>query len=120
VPILKAFSTIISGVPNPKLKKQFEEALRKVAAGESFSQSLTGVSELPPFFKKMAAIGEKSGRLDLVLEELSVSYNRQIEMDISLLSAVLEPVMILGIGSILGALVMSILIPMFQITQTVS
>ena len=74
---------------------------------------------LPPFFTKMIAVGEESGRLDDVLEEISRSYHEQIEADITTISSLIEPVLILFMGVILGAIVLSILLPIFQITSTV-
>jgi general secretion pathway protein F len=67
----------------------------------------------------MIAVGEESGRLSEVLEEIHNSYSQQIEADIALVTSLIEPVLILVLGLILGTIVLSILLPTFQITQMV-
>lgn len=119
VTLLKSFSTTIPGIDDPAFRAELEGALRKVAAGQSFYQSIDGIKGLPSFYSKMLAVGEQSGRLSEMFEELAQSYTQQIEGDISLLSALLEPLLILFLGLIMGTIVVSILIPMFEITQMV-
>ena len=65
----------------------------------------------------MLLIGEESGRLAEVLDELSSSYVDQVERDIAVISALIEPVLILCLGLILGCIVLAILLPTFQMTQ---
>lgn len=67
----------------------------------------------------MIEIGEESGRLDEVLAEVADSYNNQVESDIAMVTSVLEPVLILSIGVVLGGIVLAILLPIFQITQMI-
>jgi len=119
VPALKALETTIPGVQDPKLKLELKEVLGKVSGGQSLYESFNNVTSLPGFFIRMVAVGEDSGRLTDVFEELSRSYTEQVESDISVLSALLEPVLILFLGLVMGAIVISILVPMFQITQLV-
>lgn len=119
IPALRALEIAIPTVENKRLKKELENVCTKVASGQSLSRSLESLSSMPPFFVKMMAIGEESGRLSEVLEEIANSYTQQIEQDIALISSLLEPLLILFLGLILGTMVMAILLPIFQITQMV-
>jgi type II secretory pathway component PulF len=67
----------------------------------------------------MIAVGEESGRLKEVLDEIAVSYTEEIDSDINIITSILEPVLILAIGIVLGAIVIAILLPVFQVTQII-
>jgi type II secretory pathway component PulF len=119
VTALRALELASPTVDDPRLKKQLAGACAKVAAGERLSKSLEECPGLPVFFVKMVAVGEESGRLSEILEGVSKSYVQQVESDIGLISSLLEPVLILGLGLVLGTIVMAILLPTFQVTQMV-
>ena len=119
VPALGSLQLVTPSLGDPRLRAQMSRACERVALGESLSKSVGVEGALPPFFVKMIAVGEESGRLDEVLEEIARAFEQQIEADIATISSLIEPVMILCMGSILGAIVLSILLPIFQITQTV-
>jgi general secretion pathway protein F len=119
VPALKALQVSAPTVEEPKLRKDLEVACVNIAAGQSLSKSMQSATGLPNFFTKMIAVGEESGRLTEVLEEISSSYVQQIEADIALVTSLLEPILILFLGGILGLIVLSILLPTFQMTQVV-
>lgn len=119
VPALKSLEISTPTINNPKLKEQLSKVCLEVAAGQSLSKSMEAFTGLPKFFTKMIAVGEESGRLSEVLEEIHHSYSQQIEADIALITSLIEPVLILVLGLILGTIVLSILLPTFQITQMV-
>jgi len=116
---LKSLEIATLTIENPKLKAELGEVYKEVASGQSLSRSMENLTTLPKFLTKMLAVGEESGRIGETLEEILRSYNQQIETDIMLISSLLEPVLILGLGGILGTIVLSILLPTFQITQFV-
>lgn len=120
VPALTAFELAVPTMDDPGLREGLSRACRAVADGGSIAKSLNLYAQLPDFFVKMVAIGEESGRLVEVLEEILASYSQQIEADIAVVTALLEPLLILVIGVVLGGIVLSILLPTFQITQFVN
>ncbi len=119
VAALRALEIAAPTVDNPKLRAELKQVCVKVAAGQRISKSMEETASLPGFFIKMIAVGEESGRLNEVLDDITISYTRQIESDIALLSSLLEPLLILGLGLILGTIVLAILLPTFQVTQLV-
>jgi general secretion pathway protein F len=119
VPALKSLEISTPTIDNPKLKEELNKVCLEVASGQALSKSMETFTSLPRFFTKMIAVGEESGRLSEVLEEIHNSYSQQIEADIALVTSLIEPVLILVLGLILGTIVLSILLPTFQITQMV-
>lgn len=119
IPALRALETVIPGLEDFRLREDLKEVLNRVASGQSLSKSMEALTSLPDFFTKMIAVGEESGRLTEVLEEVADSYTQQLDADVALISSLLEPLMILVLGVILGGIVMAILIPTFQMTQLV-
>lgn len=116
---LKSLEISTLTVEDPKLKEGLKLVYKDVAAGSSISRSMETHTNLPKFFTRMIAVGEESGRLGEVLQEILESYSQQIDADIMLISSLLEPVLILGLGLVLGTIVLSVLLPTFQITQMV-
>ena len=106
-------------IRNTRIVRELKEATRMIREGQSISESMGSFKSLPSFFIKMIEIGEESGRLDEVLAEVADSYNNQVESDIAMVTSVLEPVLILSIGVVLGGIVLAILLPIFQITQMI-
>jgi type II secretory pathway component PulF len=119
VPALQCLQIATPGVSDPRLRAQLDMVRGKVAMGEGLAASLRSETDLDPFFLQMIDVGEKSGKLSKVLEQVSKSYTTQVESDINVISALIEPVLILGLGSVLGVIILSILLPLFQITQGV-
>lgn len=119
VPALRSLEIATPGIGDAKLRDDLKKVCRAIASGQEVSKSMEAYTDLPPFFIKMIAVGEQSGRLVDCLDEISASYTQQTEADIALVTSLIEPVLILIMGIILGAIVLSILLPTFQITQIV-
>jgi type II secretory pathway component PulF len=116
---LKAIEISSRVLDNPKLKGQLKKVHDEIASGETMAKSMDKYTDLPKFFTKMIAVGEESGRITEVLEEISASYSQQVEADTMLVSSLMEPLLILVLGVILGVIILSILLPTFQITHMV-
>ena len=104
-------------VEDSRMKEELAGMLEKIRDGQAIFESMREFKSMPDFFIKMIAIGEKSGRLEEVLNEVAHSYAQQIEQDIGVIASLLEPVLILMLGVVLGGIVLSILLPIFQVTQ---
>jgi len=119
VPALVSLEIITLTIEDPILKEGMKQVCHEVASGKSLYKSMEFHTKLPPFFTKMVAVGEESGRLSEVLDEVSNSYANQVEADIAVVSSLIEPLLILILGAILGTIVLAILLPTFQISQMV-
>jgi len=119
VPALKSLEIATLNIEEKRLRESLELACRDIASGRSLAKSMQEHTALPDFFTKMVAIGEESGRLTDVLEQVSISYDEEIDNNIAIITSLIEPVLILVLGLVLGAIVMAVLLPTLQITQMV-
>lgn len=112
--ILSAMQLAAKSIGNAALEKKVLSAKEKVSQGASLSASLEG---FPPTLLQIIATGEKTGKLSEVLMKTADSYeaefNRKLEKAISLL----EPVLILIMGLVVGFIVVSVLLPIFEMNQ---
>ncbi|OQB16589.1 MAG: Type II secretion system protein F [Candidatus Omnitrophica bacterium ADurb.Bin205] len=87
---------------------------REISEGKSFSDALAQFKIFPDFFVQMIRVGEEGGRLDSVLADISESYEKEIEGDLKVVSSLIEPAIILFLGLIIGAMVIAMLLPIFN------
>ena len=102
----------------------FQEATKTIQAqliqGQALSRALEGSEGLfPPMVVQMCAIGEESGALDHMLEKTAEHYEREVDSTVARLSTLLEPFIMVVLGLLIGGLVMSLYLPIFQLGQVV-
>jgi type II secretory pathway component PulF len=119
VGVLESLKIATQGVQDKRLAGQLSNVCRAVTSGENLSRSMQEQTNLPAFFTKMVAVGEESGRLDEVLDEIARAYTQEVERRAVVLTSLLEPALILFLGLVLGSIVFAVLLPIFQITQMV-
>ena len=81
--------------------------------------SLGNSQWFPPMFVQMVGVGEQAGTLEKMLQKVADAYEREVESAVLGLTALIEPVMIVGMGGIVGAIILSILLPIFEMNQMV-
>ncbi len=120
VPMLDTL-TITSEISGNKI---FEGMWRKVHGsvkqGRKIAEPLQGSTVLPKAVIQMIAAGEESGKLGEVLDEISGFYARQLKDHIKAVTGMIEPIMIILMGSIVGFIAMAIILPIFKMSQLVS
>lgn len=115
LPIVKALEISGEVVGNDIYKTIIFETRERVRRGEPISQGLKNYPDLfPPIFAQMTTIGEKTGTLDQTLRQIVDFYQKEVERGIEGLLSILEPVMIMFLGGLVGLLVGSILLPLYQ------
>lgn len=114
VPLLTAIDIARSVTTNTLLSKAMESAKEHIKEGGTLSAPLRESGLFPPMVSQMIAIGEQTGELESMLFKISDAYENEMEMSISRLTSLLEPVMILFMGAIVAFVVFSILLPLFQ------
>lgn len=97
------------------LEEEIQGLLAAVSKGERIRERLKKSEFLPINVVNMLGVGEESGELERSLKRIAESYERLVDRDIKLATSLLEPVMILIIGSVVGLIVMAMLLPIFQI-----
>ncbi|HZX96791.1 MAG TPA: type II secretion system inner membrane protein GspF [Myxococcales bacterium] len=119
VPLLTAMDIVKNIVGNTLLSDTIEKARDAIREGESIAAPLKRSGQFPPLVYHMIAIGEKSGQLEEMLQNVAKSYEAQVEMRVSALTSLLEPVMIVAMGGGVAFIVFSILMPIMQLNTFV-
>lgn len=117
VPMLQAMDIVKNVVGNSVLAGAIEDARNNISEGESVAVPLKKSGQFPPIVTHMITIGEKTGELEGMLTQVSDSYDFQVKTQIGGLTALLEPVMIIMMGMVIGIIVFSIMVPMFQMAN---
>lgn len=116
VPILEALSVVIAVMGNESLKKDVKTAQREVREGASLAKGLSKGSYFPVFVNNMIAIGEESGALEKALLKVAISYEKEVNKTVRVMTSLLEPAMILTMGLIIGFIVIAMLLPIFELS----
>ena len=114
IPILKAIGITAPVVNNELIKTELKNTQQELEQGGSLGNSLRGSRLFPEFMTSLIIVGEKSGRMDEALAEVAASYERDTDEAIKVMVSLLEPIMILVMGIIVGFIVIAMLLPIFQ------
>ena len=117
VQLLRAMEIVKNVLGNAVLTKIVEEARESIREGESIAQPLKRSNEFPVIVCHMIAVGERSGQLEQMLENVAAAYDIEVDMKIARLTSLLEPLMILVMGGSVGFVVFSILVPIMDMNN---
>lgn len=115
VPLVQALSIVGSASNNWTIEQAVRDIQASVKQGRSFSAPLAKAAVFPPMVAQMIAVGEESGTLADMLESIAEFYENEVESATSQLTASIEPILIVGIGIIIGGMVVSLYMPIFSI-----
>lgn len=119
VPLLKAMDIVKNVLDNAKLSKVVEDAIGSIREGESIAGPLRKSGQFPPIVTHMIAVGEKSGQLEQMLENVARAYDSDVETRIQGMTSLLEPLIIVFMGGGVGFIAFSILMPLIQMNDFV-
>jgi type IV pilus assembly protein PilC len=115
LPISQALEIVGNIVNNQAFKDVVFDTREGVRKGETISYVLEQNPKLfPPIFTQMVAIGEKTGNLDEILSEMADFYQKETDRGVTNLLKVLEPILIIFLGGVVGGMIAAILLPMYQ------
>ena len=120
IPILKGIEITAPVISNEVLRREFARSRDDLAGGGTLAASLRKSKHFPPFILNMISVGEESGKLDEAMEEIADFYERETEEAVKVVTSLMEPVMILFMGLIVGFIVIAMLLPMFELNMIVS
>lgn len=115
IPILKALSISIPVLENEIIKNKLRQSYKELEQGGSLGRSLKGSNLVPIFMSNLITVGEESGRLEEALGEVARNYENDVDEAVRIMGNLLEPVIILLMGLVVGFIVISMLLPIFQI-----
>lgn len=119
VPILPSLKVVSEAMGNEVLKQEVEKVHKEVGKGEKLGRSLEKSSYFPVFVTNMVIVGEEGGLLEQSLHKVADAYNREVDRTVKVMTSLLEPALILILGGVVAFIVISMLLPIFQINLMV-
>jgi general secretion pathway protein F len=119
VPVLAAMEITKNVLGNVELMRIVEEAAGSIREGESIAAPLKRSGRFPPIVTHMIAIGERTGQLEEMLENVAIAYDHQVESRVAAMVSLLEPAMIVIMGGLSGGIAFAILMPLMSINEFV-
>lgn len=112
--------TVTSGaLSNVVVRKALTDAVVTVKNGGTIAGGLGASNVLPPIVIQMAAVGEETGEMDTILEKVAEFYEKEVDNTVGAIASIIEPVMIVGLGSIVGVIIASVMGPVSSIQGAV-
>jgi type II secretory pathway component PulF len=115
ISILDALSVSKNILRSEKIKKEIDCAHEKVRNGLALSEALRDAQSFSPFIINMIATGERTGKMDRSFKRITILYDKEIDSLLKVITTLIEPLLVLLIGSVVGVIVISMLLPIFQI-----
>lgn len=115
VPLITALDTTKNVISNLYIEQEFEKVIEKVKGGEGLSYPIEEMGIFPQLMNIMLKTGEETGRLEYMLEKAADYYENEVENQITRLTSLFEPVMIVLLALMVGFLLASIIMPMFKL-----
>ena len=119
VPLLASLEIVRNIVGNSLISDAIQKAGNDVREGQNLSAPLARSGLFPAISVEMISVGEQSGNLEPMLYRIAEAYEKEVESSITMLTSLLEPIMILVMGLAVGFIVVSILLPIFEMNQLV-
>ena len=119
VPIVTALDVVKDSADNAVLAKAIEAVMTRVQQGGTISGPLSESKIFPPMVTQMVAIGEETGQLETMLEKIADFYDVEVETAVEGLTSLMEPVMIVTLGGLVGAIVVGMYLPIFTVISKI-
>ncbi|MBU0534310.1 MAG: type II secretion system F family protein [Candidatus Omnitrophica bacterium] len=119
VTIITSLELAKDAVRNEVMSEAIYQAKEDISRGDSMSKALRKSGVFPPLFLHMVEVGEKSGNLEHMLDDISNSYEEEVTMALNRFTTLLEPLVIITMGLIVGIIAISILLPIFEMNQII-
>ena len=119
VPILQAIEITGKTAGNTVIEEAMVGVQANVKEGQTIAAPLEKVSVFPPMVTQMIAVGEETGSLDQMLQKIADFYEDEVNAAVKSLTSILEPILMLGVGGIVGVVVISMYLPIFNMMNIV-
>ena len=119
VGLMTSMKIVHTLVNNVHVSAVIDEAMAQIQKGQNMADSLSSSVWFPPMFVQMIAVGEQSGSLEEMLKKVAEAYEREVEISIMGMTSLIEPIMIVAMGAAVGFVVLSILLPIFEMNQMI-
>jgi type IV pilus assembly protein PilC len=120
VPVIKAMDIVAAAANNAVLTKAILDACPMVEAGRPISESIGSSPEFPRLLIQMMSAGEKSGKMDDMLQRISEIYKQEVDATVEGLTSLIEPLLISFLGVTIGGIVVAMFMPIFKLSEIVT
>ncbi|PKO17537.1 pilus assembly protein PilC [candidate division BRC1 bacterium HGW-BRC1-1] len=119
VPILQALDIVRETSGNEVVTRAMDTVYASVKDGETIHEPLAKCKVFPPLVVHMVAVGEETGAIDQMLTKVAEAYEREVDDTVNALTSILEPVLIVFLGAIVGVIVVALYLPLFSIPKVI-
>ncbi len=119
VPVLRALEIVAETTGNVVVSQTINQTRASVKEGEKISTPLLGSKIFPVMVVQMIGVGEETGRLDSMLVKVSDFYDQEVDSTLKGLTSLIEPIMIVGLGAIVGFIAVSVISPIYQLVGSI-
>ncbi len=119
IPVVEALKMSVGTLNNKPLERKLLEAVVKVEEGTSLAVALESVKIMPPLAIRMLGVGETTGSLEEMLGDISEYFEEEIEANLHVITTAIEPVIMIVMGFVVGAIIITMYLPVFKIGGTV-
>lgn len=120
VPILDALNTVAKAAGNVVIERAILFSRDRISEGRNMSEPLQDARVFPGMVVQMIAVGEQTGALDVMCNKIADFYDEEVDVAVAALTSLLEPLMMVVIGGIVGGMVVSMYLPIFEIAGTIA
>lgn len=120
VPILEVMEIVGETAGNHVVEVSLKDVSRDVQKGDQLAVALSRQSVFPPMLVRMVAAGEATGKIDTMLEKMADFWDEEIEATLNSLTSLIEPMLIVVVGLIVGGMVICLFLPIFKLNEIVS
>lgn len=117
VPMLESLKITSTTSGNVLIEKEILDARKLVAEGKTLHEAFQEAGKFPVMLIQMVNVGEATGTLDEMLGKLANFYDEEVEASVAALLSVMEPVLLIGVGGLVGSLIVSMYLPIFSLIQ---
>ncbi len=119
VPILDAMNTVAKTAGNVVIEKAIRFARDRISEGRNMSEPLHDAKVFPGMVVQMIAVGEQTGALDVMCNKIADFYDEEVDVAVAALTSLLEPLMMVVIGGLVGGMLISMYLPIFELAGTI-
>ena len=119
VPIIQALSVVAQTVDNKYIESRVEQIRDGVERGESILRASVTAGVFTPVVLQMIAVGEETGELDSLMDEIADMYEREVDYELKTLSSQIEPILILALGVLVLILALGVFLPIWDLGKVV-
>jgi type IV pilus assembly protein PilC len=115
VPILDALDIVAKTAGNVVIEEAVMYARLRISEGKNMAGPLAETNVFPPMVVQMVGVGEQTGALDTMLNKIADFYEEEVDVAVAALTSLIEPFMMVGIGSVVGTVLIAMYLPIFSL-----